>query len=85
MRLVDANELKVDYIIASTATNTQCYRYISEEQVENAPTIDAIPVEWVKKWISKGLLGMDSLIDPEITIQVMLKCWEKENEIRTLE
>lgn len=41
---------------------------------------DAIPVEWIKKWISKGLLGMDSLIDPEITIQVMLKCWEKENE-----
>ena len=44
MRLVNVDNLKVDYIIASTTTNTPCYRYISEEQIKKAPTVDAEPM-----------------------------------------
>lgn len=42
MRLIDADELKVDYIVPSTSTNTSCYRYVSKEQIDNAPTIDPV-------------------------------------------
>ena len=50
MRLINADKLTADYIVASTTTNTQCYRYISKEQVENAPTVDAIPIEWLRNF-----------------------------------
>lgn len=42
MRPIDADELKVDYIVASTTTNTSCYQYVSKEQIDNAPTIDSV-------------------------------------------
>lgn len=48
MRLIDADELKVDYIVPSTTTNTSCYQYISKEQIDNASTIDIDPYQ---KWI----------------------------------
>lgn len=47
-KLIDANKLNVDYVKASTATNTMLC-YISKEQVENAPTVEAIPIEWIEK------------------------------------
>lgn len=44
MRLIDADALKIDYIVPSTTTGTPCYLYISKEQIDCAPTIEAEPV-----------------------------------------
>lgn len=43
MRLIDADALKIDYIVPSTTTGTPCYLYISKEQIDCAPTIEAEP------------------------------------------
>lgn len=49
MRLIDADELKVDYIVPSTTTNTSCYQYVSKEQIDNAPTVDTVKHgKWIK-------------------------------------
>lgn len=92
-RLIDANNLYFDYIVTSTTTNTLCYRYISKEQVENAPTIDAIPVEWIKNYMKNEALSKGQSIKYDITAWEILaewfglndyeeleKWWEKENE-----
>lgn len=87
MRLIDADKLNVDYVKASTATNTML-RYISEEQVENAPIVDAIPVEWIKKYIVDNTQSIDEVAGLTVNyyiypqqIATMLKAWwEKENE-----
>lgn len=50
MRLIDADALKADYIRTTTITNTPCCLYVSKEQIDNAPTIEAEPIrhgEWV--------------------------------------
>lgn len=44
MRLIDADALKVDYIVPSTTTNTACYPYVSYFQIKDAPTVDAVEV-----------------------------------------
>lgn len=49
MRLIDADALKVDWIVGSTSTNTECYRYVSLEQIMNTPTAD---IAEVPRWIS---------------------------------
>ena len=46
MRLIDADDLHVDYLFPSTTTMTKCYEYVSKAQINNAPTIEAVP-----KWI----------------------------------
>ena len=48
-------------------------------EIEKSPTVGAIPIEWIKNWISKEPLGMGSLIDPEYTIEALLYWWEEEN------
>ena len=55
MRLIDADELKADYIRTTTTTNTPCCLYVSKEQIDNAPTIDAEPVvrcKDCKHWVN---------------------------------
>lgn len=64
-RLIDANNLYADYIVTSTTTNTLCYRYISKEQVENAPTVEAIPIEWLEKW-KKGKTSIEQVVADKI-------------------
>lgn len=56
MRLIDADALKVDHIVGSTTTNTECYRYVSKKQINEAPTVDAVPIEFIISEIknSKG-------------------------------
>lgn len=44
MRLIDADTLKASYIITSTTTNSLSHLYVSLEDINNAPTVDAILV-----------------------------------------
>lgn len=51
-RYIDADALKPDYIVGSTSTNTECYRYVSLKQIMNVPTADVVEVVRCKdcKW-----------------------------------
>lgn len=44
MRLIDADTLKPSYIVTSTTTNSLCHLYVSLEDINSAPTIEAEPV-----------------------------------------
>lgn len=44
MRLIDADALKASYIITNTTTNSLCHLYVSLEDINSAPTVDAILV-----------------------------------------
>jgi len=48
MRLIDADRLKPD-VQAWTAEKKFEYRY-SPEVINNAPTVEAIPIEWLKRF-----------------------------------
>ena len=43
MRLIDADALTIDHFEIKTASN-EVRSYISKEQIDNAPTVDAEPV-----------------------------------------
>lgn len=82
MRLINADEL--------TPTITQWNpsalieeSYYHEEQIINAPTVDAIPVKWIKEWVDKyaGYTGYTSYL---LSIVEMLDDWRKENESETI-
>jgi hypothetical protein len=50
MRLIDADALKASYVVTSTTTNSLCHLYVSIEDINSAPTIDAVEVaygEWI--------------------------------------
>ena len=43
-RLIDADALKPSYVVTSTTTNSLCHLYVSIENINSAPTVDAVPV-----------------------------------------
>lgn len=43
MRLIDADALYIDHLYPTTTTGTTCWGYVSQIQINNAPTIEAVP------------------------------------------
>lgn len=81
MRLINADELEP----VITQWNPGALReesYYHEEQIINAPTIDAIPVKWIKKWIKDCEYTDDiQIICARGPIRKMIAEWRKENEL----
>ena len=76
MRLIDADELKVNCV----CLNAFC---VDGRTIENAPTVKAIPIEWILnkyrgKW-EKAEMGRRDFQFIEV-IDELLADWEKENE-----
>ena len=88
-KLIDANEFAIEEPklwdwssidgISSTAVLKQCIW-----DVQCAPTVKAIPIEWIKKYVAEeGIYPNRELLSVEqaVAIERMIENWEKENEI----
>ena len=89
MRLIDADALQQHFTDMQHYERCACNFtddggepatewYCVEDVLENAPTIDAIPVEWLKKVRKDDRLTID---DVE-TIDLILTWWQTEREAR---
>lgn len=83
MRLIDADEFAIEEPklwdwssvdgISSTAVLKQCIW-----DVQCAPTVKAIPIEWIEKY--NRVRGWEVTVTTQNAIDNMLNAWEKENE-----
>ena len=76
-RLIDADKLRINCV----CVNGIC---VDGRTIENAPTVKAIPIEWMKKFANERALndGMDGYWHFWGTdLLQMIELWEKENEI----
>lgn len=68
MRLIDADKL----MESLDPKESVWVGLVLSELIDNAPTVKAIPVEWIKRYMeSVGKIGY---------VEVMIEDWEKENE-----
>ena len=95
MRLIDADALRADYGMAEDCKNCKTgYRSCEYDRIyskmdfcgwlDDAPTVNAIPVEWIKKQI-EWLKSLDNTFSSLTVnnIQVMLNSWEREQHGET--
>lgn len=95
MRLIDADVLKADYGMADDCKNCKTgWRSCQGDNtytkmnfcgwLDDAPTVNAIPVEWIKKQI-EWLKSLDNTFSSLTAnnIQVMLNSWEREQHGET--
>lgn len=47
-----------------------------ESAVEEQPTVNAIPIKWIKEWVERD----ENYWDYQYLTDVLLKDWEKEND-----
>lgn len=74
MRLIDADDL-----ILTILTNDLCGDDNVDKAILNAPTVKAITIEWIEKYIDHRLIKYG---DTWTFINGMLADWEKENGSR---
>ena len=74
MRLIDVSKMMPDACLATALDKGESFfsYFYSENRIENAPTIKAIPIKWLKQWEKNY---------NETVIKEILEDWEKENEI----
>ena len=75
MRLIDANKLPVTCSVAIVNGKLELNGWIAAERITEAPTVEAIPIEWLRMWFTKkaSLIGITLMGEIESD-------WEKENE-----
>ena len=89
MRLIDANELETDICYARSLNKAESfydYSY-SEQQINNAPTVDAIPVAFIKEQMCKyENLAYNSIekiqqryFDKETALKSLINNWREKN------
>ena len=67
MRLIDADTLR-----------NKCDEY-DWDTIDNEPTVDAIPIEWMKNWFNEKLKDGRMPKNFEIIYDWLIYDWEKEN------
>lgn len=86
MRLIDVDKLENDIVENITVKAVSRMLAITQGQ----PTVEAIPIEWLKRWFAFQVYLGSSLTDrvhckasdiiEDWKKENMLKAWEKENE-----
>ena len=79
MRLIDADKLRINCFCIDKIC-------VDARTIENAPTVKAIPIEWINSYTT-GLIFSDDYEDNADSIDYYISCikemvrdWEKENE-----
>lgn len=71
MRLIDADKLNIYDVSPAYGT---CVMGVTEEDIEFAPTIEAIPIEWIKQYGEENWFDFGTQFN---AITCMLKVWEE--------
>ena len=80
MRLIDADKIRWEY------------KCISKEEIDDAPTVKAIPIETIKKEIERlkedikwawyyGNTALDKMEYLKMWLEIKLEDWEAEHEV----
>lgn len=91
MRLIDADKLIKDvmelwdYKTVDGITATTVLKQTITD-IENQPTVKAIPIEWIKKWCNKerNRKSLEERLLKRYGVITMLEDWEKENGEKTV-
>lgn len=79
MRLINVSKMLPDVCLATALDKgVSFYSYFySENRIENAPTVEAIPIEWVEDVIS--LARKVGAFDYAEDLENLIKDWREEN------
>ena len=88
MRLIDADALMKEYAEFVKESNNSDFADVptwndAVSLLGSAPTVKAIPIEWIKKWCNEehNRKSLEERLLKRYGVITMLEDWEKENEI----
>ena len=88
-RLINADKLVITPIDVTDLPQDRCLRVVLWDDVENAETVDAIPIEFINKILesvrslkitSKDIKEIENSIEFISALETLIYLWRKENE-----
>ena len=79
MRLIDADKIHRTRAKITEGSKSFYKEWFSASEIDDAPTVKAIPVEWIEKFMNRFRCDM-VISDEYALLHYMLTEWEKENE-----
>lgn len=77
MRLIDVDKLPATCNVAIVNGKLELDGWIAAKRLTEAPTVEAIPVDWIKDYIDFGV--SDKLAQHDMRfVSKMIEDWEKE-------
>lgn len=73
MRLIDADTIPY---FPKRIVGEGTYNIVVQSYIEHMPTVEAIPIEWIKEWMNHPFLYQEIA---EGTIEMMLEDWREES------
>ena len=75
MRLIDADKIEYDKMVCPVGNGMYVDSYVVDKKdIDVIPTIDAIPVEWITRYMNY------TDITSAVRIRVMVNIWREEHE-----
>lgn len=81
MRLIDADKLEVTAVLGVQLQHADSgyYYFCEQSTIDNAPTVEAIPKEWIENYVRNKFCLADWYGGFIGGINMMLEDWEEEN------
>lgn len=82
-KIIDISKLQPDVCLATALDKGESFYsyFYSENRIQNAPTVEAIPIKWIKEWLKKHIPYNNDGTPYIADVYELLEDWEKENEI----
>lgn len=76
MRLIDADE--IPFVNGPKHPHVEGFQTVTKMAIDNAPTVGAIPIEWIRKYIKETPLYQSD--DIALYIEDMIADWAEREE-----
>lgn len=73
MGLIDANKIPYLHLDLENKVRFDDVNIAFKDDIDNMPTVEAIPIKWIEKWVITTNMGAGRTIDR------LLEDWEIEN------
>jgi len=71
MRLINADALRITF--------DGNHEYVEKSDIDDAPTVDAIPIDWIRKWHQRRVSGRKNYkAATTMVIRELLDAWDAE-------
>lgn len=77
-RLIDADKLRL--VKCGELDNGKPINCVYEWAIKDAPTVEAIPIEWIVNWLTRQTVPATHTCDDYEAVEMVLNDWEEEND-----
>lgn len=76
MRLIDADGIEYESVAIEERGGFRATDIVEQKDIDEMPTIEAIPIEWIEEWYKKK--ADKPFVADDVSVRLLLRDWREE-------